>query len=62
MRNFFNGLIYKWLALTFLYIIAFRVLDYILGVSIVFSFFDVGLFAFIILWCEQQDKLKKEGE
>lgn len=60
MRNFFSGLIYKWLALTFLYVIAFRVLDYVLGVSIIFSFFDAGLFAFIILWCEQQ--IKKEGE
>lgn len=54
------------MALTFLYVIAFRLLDYFLGdflgVSIVFSFFDVGLFAFIILWCEQQDKINREGK
>ena len=62
MRNFFSGLFYKWLALTFFCIIAFRVFDYIFGVSTIFSFADAGFIAFITLWCAQQDKIKREGK
>ena len=62
MRNFFSGLFYKWLAITFSYIFAFSVLDYIFGVSTIFSFTDAGFIAFITLWCAQQDKIKREGK
>lgn len=62
MKNLFSGLFYKWLAITFSYIIAFRVLDYIFGVSTIFSFTDAGFIAFITLWCAQQDKIKREGD
>ena len=62
MRNFFSGMFYKWLAITFSYIVAFRVLDYIFGVSTIFSFPEAGFIAFITLWCAQQDKIKREGK
>lgn len=62
MRNFFSGMFYKWLAITISYIVAFRILDYIFGVSTIFSFTDAGFIAFITLWCAQQDKIKREGK
>lgn len=62
MKGFCVGSFYKWLAITFSYIIAFRVLDYIFGVSTIFSFTDAGFIAFITLWCAQQDKIKREGD
>lgn len=62
MRNFFSGMFYKWLAMTFVCIIAFHVLDYVFGVITVFSFTDAGFIAFIILWCAHQDKIKREGK
>lgn len=62
MRIFFSGLFYKWLALTFSYIAAFRAFDYIFGVSTIFSFADAGFVAFVNLWCAKQDKIKKEGK
>jgi len=61
MKDLFGGSIYKWLAITVSYIIAIRVLDYIFGVSTIFSFADAGFFAFVTLWCAQQDKIKREG-
>lgn len=62
MKDLFSGLFYKWLAITFSSIIAFRVLDYIFGVSTIFSFADAGFLAFVILWCAQQDRIKREGK
>ena len=62
MKDLFSGLFYKWLAITLSYIIALRVLDYILGVSTIFSFTDAGFIAFMTLWCTQQDKIKKDGK
>lgn len=59
MKNLFSGLFYKWLAITFSCIIAFHVLDYLFGVSTVFSFTDAGFIAFITLWCSQQDEIKR---
>ena len=62
MRNFFSGSFSKWLVITFSYIISFHVLDYLFGVSTIFSFIDAGFIAFVILWCEQQDIIKREGK
>ena len=62
MKDLFGGSLYKWIALTFVYIIVFRVLDYIFSVSTNFSFTDAGFIAFMTLWCEQQDKVKREGK
>lgn len=62
MKDLFSGSFYKWLAITFSYIVAFRVLDYIFSVSTIFSFADAGFIAFITLWCAQQDKIKREGK
>jgi len=61
MKNLLSGSLYKWLAITVSYIIAIRVLDYILDASTIFSFTDAGFFAFVTLWCAQQDKIKREG-
>lgn len=62
MKNLFSGLFYKWLAMTFVYIIAFHALDYIFGNSASISFFESGFLAFVILWCAKQDKIKREGK
>ena len=62
MKKLLSGLFYKWLAITFSCIIAARVIDYIFGVSSIFSFTDAGFIAFITLWCAQQDRIKREGD
>lgn len=61
MCNFLSGLFYKWLATTFFYIIVFHAIDYIFSISTSVTFFEYGFLAFVALWCEQQDKIKREG-
>lgn len=62
MKNLFSDSFYKWLAMTFVYIIAFHAIDYIFGNSTSISFFESGFISFVTLWCEQQDKIKREGK
>ncbi len=62
MKKLFSGLFYKWIAVMFVYIIAFRALDYVFSVKTPVTFLDVGFLAFVTLWCEQQDKIKREGK
>lgn len=62
VKKLFNHLYYKWLAITFLYIIVFHTLDYIFSVSTSVSVFEYGFLAFVTMWCEQQDNIKKEGD
>lgn len=62
MKKLFSGLFYRWLAVTFLCLILFHVLDYIFSTSTSISFFEYGFLSFVILWCEQQDKIKREGK
>lgn len=64
MKKLFSSLYYKWLVITFSCAIAFHALDYLFGTSssINNSFFEYGFLAFVILWCGQQDKIKREGK
>lgn len=62
MKDLFSGLFYKWLVINVSVISSFAVLDYIFNRSTSISFFESGFLAFVILWCEQQDKIKREGK
>lgn len=61
MKNLFSGLFYKWVLITLFNAVAFSILDYIFSVKMPPSFLEAGFLAFVILWCEQQDQIKKEG-
>lgn len=62
MKKIFNGFYYKWLAITFFYILVFHALDYIFSISTSITFFEYGFLAFVTLWGEQQDKINREGK
>lgn len=53
---------WKWLALTILHVIVFELLDAIFDKDISISFAEMGLLAFVILWCESQDEAKRRKE
>jgi hypothetical protein len=61
MKDLFGVSIYKWLAITLLYVLTFNALGYVFSISTNLSFFDYGFLSFVTLWCEQQDKVKRES-
>jgi hypothetical protein len=62
MRNLFSGLFYKWVLITLFNSVVFSFLDYIFSTNTSLTFLDAGFLAFVILWCEQQDRIKREGK
>ena len=66
MKELFKSMFCKWLLLWVLVVlfnaIAGALLDYIFNVKTPVTFLDAGFHAFVILWCFQQDKLKREGK
>lgn len=62
MRNLFSGLFYKWVLITLSNAVVFSFLDYIFSINTPLTFLDAGFLAFVILWCEQQDQIKREGK
>ena len=62
MKDLFGGLFYKWSLITFFNAVAFSILGYIFSVKMPAPFLEAGFLAFVILWCEQQDKIKREGK
>lgn len=62
MKDLFGVSIYRWLAITLLYVLTFHALGYVFSISTNLSFFDYGFLSFVTLWCEQQDRIKRDGK
>lgn len=56
------NIFWQWLLSTLVILILYRILDWAIDVHTTISFMEAGFIVFVVIWCDRQDELSRQGD